>query len=85
MTLRNLGRMVQHIREGRQKSNRVSVGQYKIHCTAPHGAESPLVLESKEPLTVDLQHLSHANSTYIIEGEFVERKEISVLDKHSRD
>ncbi len=86
MALLDLGRVVQHIREGGQKPNRISIGQYKIHATTPHGAEGPFVLRRrKEALAVDLQHASHVCSTYILEGAFVEREKMSILHKHSHD
>ena len=45
VTLLNLGRVVQHVRKGRQESNRISIGQDEIHRSTPQRAESPLVLK----------------------------------------
>ena len=48
VTLLNLRRVVQHVREGCQQSNRIPIRQHKIHPTTPYSGESPLILKVRE-------------------------------------
>jgi hypothetical protein len=79
--------MVKHISKGGYNSDRISIGQYKIHRAAPDGAESPLVLEgAQEASIVNFQHASYLlYNTYVVNGEFIEWEKVSILSKHSHD
>ena len=48
VTLLNFRRVVQHVCEGCQQSNRSMIRQHKIHPTTPYSGESPLILRERE-------------------------------------
>jgi hypothetical protein len=76
MALHYIGRVIQHVCEGRQKSDRLPIMQFEVHSTTPHGAERPFVLKGGGLRLAADRTIIHWQLAYIVNGEFVAREQI---------